>query len=268
MRADHANPAWPTSRERDRVSDAIDLDHVAIATTDIATMFGALVGDLGGIVLHGGDGYGFRWVQTRVGDTAEGMTIESLVVWRPEDDDFLARFVDRHGGGAHHVTFKVPDLPAMLDACRAAGVTPVGVRLDDPQWQEAFLMPRDAHGTVIQLAQTTDPRPIESVLPQVERDGPSGTPTWWPAPPARGTDPARLRHVVLGSPDRGATRAFFVGLLGGAATAEDADGTELTWPGGGRIRIEDAPRVGVVRFDAAGTVPRTVSVAGVPVVVA
>jgi len=268
VRADHANPAWPTSRERDRVSDAIDLDHVAIATTDMATMFGALVGDLGGAVLHGGDGYGFRWVQTRVGDAAEGMTIESLVVWRPEDDDFLARFVDRHGGGAHHVTFKVPDLPAMLDACRAAGVTPVGVRLDDPQWQEAFLMPRDAHGTVVQLAQTTDPRPIGSVMPLVERDGPSGTPTWWPVPPARGTDPARLRHAVLASPDRDATRAFFVGLLDGAVTVEDAGGTEVTWPGGGRIRIEDAPRAGVLRFDAAGTVPRTVSVAGVPVVVA
>ena len=251
MRADRANPAWPTSRERRTgrsgigVSDAIDLDHVAIATTDLATMFSALVGDLGGVVLHGGDGYGFRWVQTRVGTVAEGMTIESLVVWRPEDDDFLARFVARHGGGAHHVTFKVPDLPAMLDACRAAGVTPVGVR----------------------LAQTTDPRPIDTVLPQVERDGPSGTPTWWP-PPARGTDPACLRHVVLGSPDRDATRAFFVGLLGGAVTAEDADGTELTWPGGGRIRVEDAPRAGVVRFDAAGAIPRTVTVAGVPVVVA
>jgi methylmalonyl-CoA/ethylmalonyl-CoA epimerase len=249
------------------VSDTPDLDHVAIATTDIVTMLDALVGDLGGTVLHGGDGHGFRWVQTRVGDVTAGMTIESLVVWQPQDDDFLARFVARHGGGAHHITFKVPDLPAMLDACGAAGVTPVGVRLDEPEWQEAFLQPRDAHGTVVQLAQTTDPRPVASVLPHVLEHGPSGTPTWWPAPPARGPECVHLRHVVLGSPDRAATVAFFGGLLEGAVTAEDATGTELTWPGGGRIRVEDTARPAVVRFDATGAGPRRVDVAGVPVVV-
>ncbi len=250
------------------MSDATDLDHVAIASTDIAATLDELVGDLGGVVLHGGDGYGFRWVQTRVGTAIDGMTIESLVVWRPEDDDFLARFLERHGGGAHHITFKVPDLPAMLDACRAAGLTPVGVRLDDPEWQEAFLQPRDAHGTVVQLAQTTDPRPIATVLPHAEQHGPSGTPTWWPTAPARGVEPVRLRHVVLGSPDRDATCAFFGDLLGGAVTKEDATGTELMWPGGGRIRVEDAARAGIVRFDATGATPRTVTIAAVPVVVA
>jgi len=27
------------------------------------------------------------------------------------------------------------------------------VNLDDPQWREAFLLPSEAHGTVVQLAQ-------------------------------------------------------------------------------------------------------------------
>jgi methylmalonyl-CoA/ethylmalonyl-CoA epimerase len=245
-----------------------DLDHVAVATTDVAATLATLVGDLGGTVVHGGDGYGFRWVQTRVGTATEGMTIETLVVWRPEDDDFLARFVDRHGAGAHHITFKVPDLPAMIERCRAAGLGPVGIRLDDPEWREAFLQPRDAHGTVVQLAQTSDPRPITDLLPHAEEHGAVGTPTWWPDPPARAAEVTALRHVVLGSPDRPAAVAFFRDLLGGDATADDADGTELTWPGGGRIRVEDAPRAGVVRFDARGPVAGTATVAGVPVVVA
>jgi methylmalonyl-CoA/ethylmalonyl-CoA epimerase len=249
------------------VSMGIELDHVAIATDDIDGLLAALVGDLGGTVLYGGDGHGFRWVQTRLGDAAAGMTVESLVVWQPEVDDFLARFVDRHGGGAHHVTFKVPDLPAMLDGCRSAGVTPVGVRLDDPEWREAFLQPRDAHGTVVQLAQTSDPRPIAAVLPQVAAEGPWGTPRWWPEPPAAAPRPVVVRHVVLGSPDRAATVAFFRDLLQGAVIDEDTTGTVLSWPGGGRMRIEDADRAGVVRLDASGGAARTVDLAGVPVAV-
>lgn len=250
------------------MSEAVELDHVAIATDDIDTLLATLVGDLGGTVLFGGDGYGFRWVQTRLGDAAAGMTVESLVVWRPDVDDFLARFLARHGGGTHHVTFKVPDLLAMLDACRAAGLTPVGVRLDDPEWQEAFLQPREAHGTVVQLAQTTDPRPVADVLPRVAAEGPSGTPLWWPAPPARAVRAVTLRHVVLGSPDRAATVSFLRDLLQGRVDDEDTTGTVLVWPGGGRIRVEDADRAGVLRLDATGAPARTVTLAGVPLTVA
>ncbi len=99
----------------------IDLDHVAIATTDIAAALGALVGDLGGTIFAGGDGYGFRWVQTRLGPGGAGMTVELLVEWQPEQHDFLARFLARHGPGQHHLTFKVTDLAATLERVRTAG---------------------------------------------------------------------------------------------------------------------------------------------------
>jgi len=194
------------------------------------------------------------------------MTVESLVVLRPEVDDFLARFVARHGGGTHHITFKVPDLSTMLDACRTAGITPVGVRLEDTKWQEAFLQPREAHGTVVQLAQTTDPRPVTDELPRVAAEGPSGTPLWWPDPPARAVRPVTLRHVVLGSPDRDATVTFFRDLLHGRIEDGDDTGTVLLWPGG-CIRVEDADRAGIVRLGATGAPARTVTLAGVPLVV-
>ena len=67
---------------------------------------------------------------------------------------------------------------------------------------------------------------------------------------------------------RAATVAFLGDLLGGRATAEDATGSELTWPGGGRIRVEDAARPGVLRLDATGPQARTADLAGLPVVVA
>jgi hypothetical protein len=73
---------------------------------------------------------------------------------------------------------------------------------------------------------------------------------------------------VLGSPDRAATVAFFRDLLAGAVHGEDATATELVWPGGGRILVEDADRAGVVRLDATGAPARTVRLAGVPLVVA
>ena len=245
-----------------------DLDHVAIATTDIAGMLDALVGDLGGTVFHGGDGDGFRWMQTRLGDGTTGMTIESLVVWEPARNDFLERFIARTGGGAHHITFKVPDLPAMLERCRDFAVPPVNVSLENPSWREAFLMPHHAQGTVVQLAQTDETWEIAEALTAVATDGPWGEPRWWPTPPPAASPPTTLDAVVLGSPDRAGATRFFTELLDGTVVAEDATATLLRWPGGGQIRIEDASDRGVVRLDAHGSVARTVTVSGVPFVVA
>lgn len=252
---------------------AVDLDHVAIATDDIGLALASLVGELGGTLFHGGDGYGFRWLQTRLGDATAGMTIESLVAWQPDVDDFLARFLERHGPSAHHITFKVPDIEVMIERCRARGLEPVGVRIDDRQWREAFLQPREAHGTVVQLAQTDEPFDLAVVLPAVAHDGPLGTPRWWPDPPEAADAPATLRRVVLGSPDRAATTTFFTEVLDGVVEATDHDtdnragATDLVWPGGGRIRLEDADRTGVLRLEATGPTPRTVMVGRVPFVV-
>lgn len=249
------------------MTTAPDLDHVAVATDDIGATLGTLVGDLGGTVFHGGDGYGFRWVQTRLGSADHGMTVESLVVHEPEVDDFLDRFVTRHGSSPHHVTFKVPDIEAVLDRCRSLGLHPVGVRIDDPQWREAFLQPREAHGTVVQLAQTAEDHELARILPEVAVAGPFGSPRWWPEPPAPGPDPVELQAVVLGTAERATATGFFSGLLGGTVEHEDDARTDVVWPGGGRIRLEDADRAGVLRLDATGATPRTVPLGTVPVVV-
>src|SRR5262249_34192796 len=62
-------------------------------------------------------------------------------------------FVARHGPGPHHLTYKVDDLATTLDRVRTAGYQPVNVDLSDPDWKEAFLHPREAHGTVVQPAE-------------------------------------------------------------------------------------------------------------------
>ncbi len=221
------------------------------------------VGDLGGIVVHGGDGYGFRWVQTRLGTASTGMTIELLVVWQPEINDFLARFVDRHGAGIHHMTFKVHDLEAMLERAREFGLHPTGVSLDNPQWREAFLQPREAHGTVIQLAQTEYDAPaFANLVDRAASTGvPEGTPTWWSAPPARAPARVALRRVVLGSPERARARDFFSGFLSAEITNDNGSSTDLAWPGGA-IRIIDAPVAGVHHLEATGLTKPTVALSG------
>ena len=255
----------PERRGGQQSRPVTDLDHLAIATTDIDATLATLVADLGGQVIHGGDGYGFRWVQTRLGDEGAGMTIETLVVWQPEVDDFLARFVERHGGGAHHLTFKVQDLAATLTCAESLGLTPVGVNLDNPEWREAFLLPAQAHGTVVQLAQTQEHWSMAEILTSVEVDGPRATPHWWPNPPDRGPDHVTATHIVLGSPERDTTVAFFTELLGGEPVDHDGAGTDLRWPGGSVIRVEDHAVAGVLRLDAIGRTSRTIALSGLPV---
>lgn len=246
----------------------MDFDHVAIATDDVERALNVMVGELGGTVVHGGDGYGFRWVQARLGTATTGMTIEILRVWQPEVNDFLARFVHRHGVGVHHLTFKVADLPERLEHAHALGLHPVGVNLDDPQWREAFLQPKEAHGTVVQLAQTDGGSGTAAeMVARAERIGADGSPIWWAEPPARALEPVTLRRVVLGSPDRGAAVRFFEGFLDGAVVAEDAHTTDLRWPGDGVVRLTDARTAGVVRLEADGPRPSTVDLSGATVVV-
>lgn len=232
-----------------------DLDHVAIATTDPGATLGALVGELGGTIFHGGDGSGFRWVQVRLGEAGAGMTVEVLVEWEPEQNDFLARFIARHGERQHHLTFKVDDIEATLQRVRAAGFRPVGVALGDPEWKEAFLQPREAHGTVVQLAQVSDDHPRTPEMVTMADAGETFfEPEWWPAPPARAHARWRLRRVVLATPSLPAAVGFFAGILDGTVVDDGPDAVELEWKSGGRVRLEQAADVapGVVRLEGSG----------------
>ncbi len=90
---------------------AADLDHVAIAVESYDDAWAVLRGDLGGEWAGGGDAVGFSSAQVRF---ANGMKAEALVPFRPEENDFLRRFLDASGPGPHHLTFKVPDLVGSL----------------------------------------------------------------------------------------------------------------------------------------------------------
>lgn len=226
-----------------------DFDHLALATDDAEAALNLLVGELGATYLFGHTGRGFRWGVVRLGTATAGLNLELLEPWQPEQDDFLARFLARRGPGPHHLTFKSPDLDSALSHLCQAGLTPTGVSLADPRWREAFISPRDALGTVIQVGQLGVPRPA---MAQVLQDAHSGRAQarlesyaaiaegdpWWPRCPARSPRPAIGIRVVLAIPSLPRALSLFRDTLQGAVVAEGPTWSELRWKGPCTLRLE------------------------------
>ena len=238
------------------MTDQYSLDHVALAAVDTSEALRFLTGPLAGTVIFGGQSIGFRpmqvWVGTQSGD---GMPVELLEPWATDKNDFLARFVARHGDGPHHMTFKVPNLVRALERVRGAGFHPVNIDMSDPEWKEAFLMPREAHGTVVQLAESHGhPETRADLLAHVAANGPNTHPRWWvdPAPPEG--PPACLRRVVLRTPALASAVGFFAGVLQGDVERDTGERVELVWPRGARIALEHAPNAspGIDRLEVEG----------------
>jgi methylmalonyl-CoA/ethylmalonyl-CoA epimerase len=74
--------------------------------------------------------------------------------------DFLTKFLAaRPQGGIHHLTFRVDDLHECLDRAEALAIPVFGVNFE-LEWQhEAFVHPREAHGTLIQFVERLKPQP-------------------------------------------------------------------------------------------------------------
>ena len=240
-----------------------DLDHVALGAADTSDALRFLTGTLGGTIIFGGQSIGFRPMQVWVGTSGgDGMPVELLEPWAVDQNDFLARFVARHGAGPHHLTFKVADLDAALERVRKAGFHPVNVNRSDPQWLEAFLMPSEAHGTVVQLAESHGYAETRAgLLEEVAAHGPNMQPRWWNVPTPAVGPPARLRRVVLRTPMLATAVEFFGGILEGEIEHESQTRVDLVWARGARIGLEyrpDAP-AGVDRLEVEGlTVEHTV----------
>jgi methylmalonyl-CoA/ethylmalonyl-CoA epimerase len=128
------------------------LDHVAVAVKSIKPALSLYRDALGGQYLMGGDAGGsWRWLQVRY---PGGGKVELL---EPTGEGFLSRFLERHGEGLHHVTFKTDDIRAAIAEVEGRGYELVDVNIDDPHWKEAFVRPSKAHGTLVQIAQSSTP---------------------------------------------------------------------------------------------------------------
>ena len=142
----------------DRTLDALSgefgveaLDHTAIAVHDIQAAL-PLYRDLLGGIPSGFERIsdkGFMWMTLRY---PNGSQIELLAP--AGEDGFLHKFLAKRGEGTHHMTFIVRDVRHAVERARAAGLRVVDEDYREPRWQEAFISPRSAFGTIVQLAQT------------------------------------------------------------------------------------------------------------------
>jgi len=129
----------------------LELDHVAVALHAIKPALKLYRDGLGGEYLMGGDQGSWRWVQLRY---PNGGKVELL---EPLGEGFLTKFLESRGEGLHHVTFKTDDIEAAIAHLEGLGYELVDVNTADPHWKEAFLRPSGAHGTLIQVAQSSAP---------------------------------------------------------------------------------------------------------------
>lgn len=228
----------------------IELDHVAIATRDVTPILRVLVSELGTPVLFGGANVGFRAMQVDCGD----LRIELLEPHNIEASDFLERFLRANGEGPHHLTFKTDDIRALIDRVSAAGYSPVGVNIDNPFWKEAFIHPKEAGGTVVQIAQS-DVEPIDFER-EVREYGPG---RWWPETPEPAAQRAILRRVVVATEEIGRSLGLYRDLLRGETSDHGEGWVELSWPGDRRIVLELAAgrREGIDRLEWTHDGPRT-----------
>src|SRR5438105_11418625 len=118
----------------------VKLDHVAVAAEHIDLIVPMYGHHLSGRWLSGGGTGGFYANQYGF----EGGTVETIMPFGVEHDDFLQRFLERTGPGPHHFTFKVPDLVGAKTVLEDAGYRLPVVRFDIPGIEEIFVHPKDA----------------------------------------------------------------------------------------------------------------------------
>jgi len=130
---------------------SFEFDHVAVALRSIKPALKLYRDGLGGEYLMGADQGDWRWLQLRY---PGGGKVELL---EPLGEGFLTKFLDRRGEGLHHVTFKTDDIEAAIAHLRGLGFELVDVNISHPHWKEAFLRPSRSHGTLIQVAWSSEP---------------------------------------------------------------------------------------------------------------
>jgi methylmalonyl-CoA/ethylmalonyl-CoA epimerase len=137
-------------------------DHTGLAVRSFDRALPLYRDLLGGVEIQ--RGYyreaGLNWLALRY---PNGSVLE--LVEPVGDDSPLRRFLEEHGEGVHHLTFIADDAAALAADLKARGYRVVGEDYHNPNWQVAYLSPRAACGTVIQLASGADAIPFEASIP-------------------------------------------------------------------------------------------------------
>jgi len=123
-------------------------DHAGVATGD-ATALAAMFEDLCAVeVAHEEtfDGMGVVFL-----DVGNGY----LELLEPLEDGIIARYIEAHGPGIHHLAFETDDAAAALERARALGIGLVDEEPRPGAWGHdvAFLHPKDTGGVLVEFVE-------------------------------------------------------------------------------------------------------------------
>jgi methylmalonyl-CoA/ethylmalonyl-CoA epimerase len=128
----------------------MEFDHLGVATTD-ARALASLFGDLFGAgVAHEEEFDGMRIVFLELGDG-------HLELLEPGEasEGAIARYLDRHGPGIHHVAVRTDDVAATLAHAREMGLELVDEEPRPGAWGHdvAFLHPESTGGVLVEFVE-------------------------------------------------------------------------------------------------------------------
>ncbi|WP_420640148.1 methylmalonyl-CoA epimerase [Candidatus Poriferisocius sp.] len=128
-----------------------EIDHVAIAVHDLDQAVAFYRSAFGATVAHREvvERDGVEEALLKVADSYIQLTTGT------RDDSAITKFLAKRGEGIHHVGYRVDDCAAALEAMVAAGATPIDAepRPGSRGTTVAFIHPKGAHGTLIELVQ-------------------------------------------------------------------------------------------------------------------
>jgi len=119
------------------------------------------------------------------------------------DGSYLDGFLrSGRGPGLHHVCCQVPSLPRAIEQLRALGIEPFGLPdpASDRQPDEVFIHPRDGHGVLFQLVESTSSDHAATAEP--------------PPGPTTTLGIAAIDHVAHATTDRDGLAAWYGRVFG------------------------------------------------------
>ncbi len=129
-----------------------NLDHVAIAVSDLDVALAEYERLFGGIALHREvvAEQGVEEAMVAVG----GSHIQLLQPLSP--DSPVGRFLERRGEGMHHIALAVPDIDAALDHLKEQGARLIDTepRIGGRGARIAFVHPAEFAGTLVELVES------------------------------------------------------------------------------------------------------------------
>ena len=132
-----------------------EIDHVAIAVRDLDAAIAWYESALGARVAHRE-----RVESDQVEEALLSVAESYIQLLTPTAEDSpVAKFLDQKGEGVHHVGYRVPDCAAAMERMRAAGARLIdsAPRPGSRGTTVAFVHPRSAFGTLIELVQESGP---------------------------------------------------------------------------------------------------------------